>query len=46
MTIQRRVALGLLAVLLPSIAAGSLIQALDAAELTARAERIVVAQGL
>jgi hypothetical protein len=46
MTMQRSVALGFLAVLVPSLAAGSLVQALDTAELTARAERIVVAQVL
>jgi len=40
----RSVALGLAALLVPSLAAGSLVQALDLAELTARAERIVVAQ--
>jgi len=40
----RSVALGLVALLLPSLAAGSLVQALDLAELTARADRIVVAQ--
>jgi hypothetical protein len=44
MTILRSVALGLAALLVPSLAAGSLVQALDLAELTARAERIVVAQ--
>jgi hypothetical protein len=46
MSIQRSVALGVLAMLLPSIAAGSLVQALDTAELIGRAERIVVAQVL
>jgi type II secretory pathway pseudopilin PulG len=44
MSLFRSVALGLAALLVPSLAAGSLIQALDLAELTARAERIVVAQ--
>lgn len=44
MTLLRSVALGLAALLVPSLAAGSLVQALDLAELTARAERIVVAQ--
>ena len=44
MSLYRSVALGLAAVLVPSLAAGSLVQALDLAELTARAERIVVAQ--
>lgn len=43
MTVLRSVALGLAALLVPSLAAGSLVQALDLAELTARAERIVVA---
>jgi hypothetical protein len=36
--------LGLLALLLPSLAVASLVQSLGLAELTARAERIVVAQ--
>jgi hypothetical protein len=44
MRLSRSVALGLAALLVPSLAAGSLVQALDLAELTARAERIVVAQ--
>ena len=44
MTILRSVALGLLALLIPSLAVASLVQAMDLAELTARADRIVVAQ--
>jgi hypothetical protein len=44
MTPLRSVALGLLGLLIPSLAVGSLIQAMDLAELTARADRIVVAQ--
>jgi hypothetical protein len=44
MTKLRSVVLGLVALLVPSLAAGSLVQALDLAELTAQAERIVVAQ--
>ena len=44
MSFLRSGALGLAAVLVPSLAAGSLVQALDLAELTARADRIVVAQ--
>ncbi len=46
MTRLRSFALGLTALLVPSLAAGSLVQSLDLAELTARAERIVVAQVL
>jgi hypothetical protein len=44
MTILRSVALGLLALLIPSLAVASLVQAMDLADLTARADRIVVAQ--
>ena len=44
MSLFRTAALSLAALLVPSLAAGSLIQALDLAELTARAERIIVAQ--
>jgi hypothetical protein len=44
MTCLRRVALGAFALLMPSLAAGSLIQAMDLADLTAQADRIVVAQ--
>jgi hypothetical protein len=44
MTNLRSVAMGLASLLVPSLAAGSLVQALDLAELTAQAERIVVAQ--
>jgi hypothetical protein len=44
MTLSRSLALGLLGLLVPSLAAGSLVQALDLAELTARAEHVVVAQ--
>jgi len=44
MTNLRSVALCLAALLVPSLAAGSLVQALNLAELTAQAERIVVAQ--
>jgi hypothetical protein len=44
MSSLRSVALGILALLVPSLAAASLVQALDLAELTARADRIVVAQ--
>jgi hypothetical protein len=44
MNLLRSIALGLATLLLPSLAAGSLVQALDLAELTARSERIVVAQ--
>ena len=40
----RSVALCLATLLVPSLAAGSLVQALDLSELTSRAERIVVAQ--
>jgi len=46
MTRLRSFVLGLTTLLVPSLAAGSLVQALDLAELTARAERIVVAQVL
>jgi len=44
MTRLQSAVLGLAALLLPSLAAGSLIQAMDLAELTAQADRIVVAQ--
>jgi hypothetical protein len=44
MSSLRSIALVLATLLLPSLAAGSLVQALDLAELTARSERIVVAQ--
>jgi hypothetical protein len=44
MSLLRNVALGVAGLLVPSLAAGSLVQALDLAQLTARAERIVVAQ--
>ena len=44
MSLLRSVALGVAALLVPELAAGSLVQALDFAQLTARAERIVVAQ--
>ena len=44
MTILRNVALGLAVLLVPSLATGSLVQALDLAELTDQAEHIVVAQ--
>jgi hypothetical protein len=44
MTLLRNLALGLVGLLIPSPAVGSLVQALDLAELTARADRIVVAQ--
>ena len=44
MSSLRSVALCLATLLLPSLAAGSLVQALDLSELTAQAERIVVAQ--
>jgi hypothetical protein len=43
MNLLRSFALGLATLLVPSLAAGSLVQALDLAELTAQAERIVVA---
>jgi hypothetical protein len=43
MKVLRSLALGLATLLVPSLAAGSLVQALDLAELTAEAERIVVA---
>ncbi len=46
MTRLRSFVLGLTTLLVPSLAAGSLVQALDLAELTARAERIVFAQVL
>jgi len=42
----RSIVTGLLILLLPSLAAASLVQALDLRELTARAERIVVGQVL
>jgi len=44
MNLLRSVTLCLASLLVPSLAAGSLVQALDLAELTAQAERIVVAQ--
>ena len=44
MRLLRSVTLCLATLLVPSLAAGSLVQALDLAELTAQAERIVVAQ--
>jgi hypothetical protein len=44
MTHLRSFVLGVLALLVPSLAAGSLIRAMDLAELTAQADRIVVAQ--
>jgi hypothetical protein len=46
MTRLRSLALGLTTLLVPSLAAGSLVQPLNLAELTARADRIVVAQVL
>ena len=44
MTRLRSLALGLTAMFVPSLATASLVQSLNLAELTARAERIVVAQ--
>jgi hypothetical protein len=44
MRLVRRATLCLAILLVPSLAAGSLVQALDLSELTAQAERIVVAQ--